>query len=191
VGLAALACACASPGAPPAAPALRDARMAPIVPDAADHAAADLAAAALVRDLAPADAAALRIRAFDAQREQGDTGLAPAAEDLLHAAAFPGREWRSAAEELLERDDLDPALRERLERALDDDPLVRAQARVRDARMSAFARGFNALAEPIGQSILSTALAPWRLGRSLVAYGLHLYREDPLPLARRQALAHG
>jgi hypothetical protein len=185
-----VACACASPGAPPAGSALRDGRLAPLVPDAAEHAAADLAAAALVGDLAAADAAIARIRAFDAEREAGDTGLAPAAEDLFNAAARPGRAWRSAAEQLLERDDLDPALRERITRALRDDPLVRADARVRDARVSAFARGFNTLAEPIGQSLLSTALAPWRLVRSLASYGLHLYREDPLPLERRQALAH-
>jgi hypothetical protein len=161
-----------------------------MVPDAADYAAADLAAAALAGDLAAADAALSRIRAIDAEREEGDTGLAPAADDLWNAAAQPGRAWRSAAEELLERDDLDPALRERVLRALRDDPLVRARARIRDARVSAFARAFNTLAEPVGQSILSTALAPWRLARSLAGYGLHLYREDPLPLERRQALAH-
>jgi hypothetical protein len=182
---------CATPGAPPVAPPLRDARRAPLVPDEADHAAADLAAAALVGDAPGAVRASARIAAFDAERERGPTGLAPAAAELWNAASMPGRaSWREASETLLARDDLDPALRERIERALDDDPLVQANANLHDARLNDFASLFNAVVEPIGQSLLNTALAPYRLGRSLIRYGVHLYRRDPLPLERRQALAH-
>jgi hypothetical protein len=161
-----------------------------MVPDSVEHAAAELAAAALVGDLAVAAASAALIDASDELRAEGPTGLAPAAADILNAAAAPGRAYRDKAEALLERDDLDPALRERIERALADDPLVRARARVRDARFNSFARAFNAVVEPIGQSILTSALAPYRLGRSLVGYALQWYRADPLPLRRRQALAH-
>jgi hypothetical protein len=169
---------------------LRDGRIAPLVPDDVDYAAADIAAAALSGDVIGAASASETIAIADATRPEGATGLAPVAEDLFHAVAHPGRAYRGASEELLLRDDLDAALRERIERALDDDPLVRAQARVHDARVISFARAFNAFVEPIGQSILNVALTPYRLGRSLVIYGLELYREDPLPLERRQALAH-
>ena len=116
-----------------------------MVPDSVEHAAAELAAAALVGDLAVAAASAALIDASDELRAEGPTGLAPAAADLLNAAAAPGRAYRDKAEALLERDDLDPALRERIERALADDPLVRARARVRDARFNSFARAFNAV----------------------------------------------
>ncbi|MGH0031588.1 MAG: hypothetical protein ACQGVC_17480 [Myxococcota bacterium] len=182
--------ACAGPGAPPVRSPVREARLAPIVPDTADHAAADLAAAALVADVEGAARALDTIAAFDDAREAGPTGLEPAAVDLWNAASVPGRGWREASEEVLERDDLDPALRERIERALQDDPLERASDSVHDARMNAFARFFNTIVEPVGQSVLNTALAPYRIGRSLVRYGIYLYRRDPLPLERRQALAH-
>jgi hypothetical protein len=181
----------ATPGAPPIAPPLREARTAPMVPDEADHAAADLAVAALAGDARQVTLAAARIDAFDAARDEGPTGLAPAAAELWNAAEASSRDdWRLATQELLSRDDLDPALRKRIERAMDDDPLVRARGSENDARRNAFARFFNAIVEPVGQSVLSISLAPYRLGRSLVLYGVHLYRRDPLPLERRQALAH-
>lgn len=186
--------ACATPGAPPTDRPLRSARFAPIVPDAADHAAADLAAAALVGDAGAAADAASRIAAFDTARgEEGEgaTGLAPAAAELWNAAAARDRRaWREASEALLDRDDLDPALRERIERSLEDDPLEQARANVHDARMNSFARAFNSVVEPVGTSILSVSMAPYRLARSLTRYGVFLYRQDPLPLQRRQALAH-
>lgn len=190
LALSALLCACASPGALPSAPSLRDTRVAPMVPDDVEHAAADVAAAALAGDVAEGAAAVAQIDASDEVRDAGPTGLAPAATDLLNASAVPGRAYREAAAKLLDRDDLDPALRERIERQLEDDPLAKANARVRDARVITAARAFNHLVEPIGQSLLSTAMAPYRLARSLVVYGLELYRADPLPLERRQALAH-
>jgi hypothetical protein len=56
--------------------------------------------------------------------------------------------------------------------------------------VTSFARFFNTLAEPIGQSLLVTALLPYRLAQATLRYGLDLYRADPLPLQRRQALAH-
>jgi hypothetical protein len=165
-------------------------RFAPIVPDEADHAAADAATAALAGDADGVAAAVARIAAFDAARSEGPTGLEPAALDLLHASARPGRAYDEASLDLLERDDLDPALRERIERARADDPLRIADARVHDARMTAAARLFNTVVEPIGQSLLVTALAPYRLAQAGLRYGLDLYQQDPLPLQRRQALAH-
>jgi hypothetical protein len=56
--------------------------------------------------------------------------------------------------------------------------------------MLEFGRLFNALSEPIGNSILTLTLAPYRLAQSVVEYAMVLWQEDALPLQRRQALVH-
>jgi hypothetical protein len=186
--------ACRTVSAPPVdSPVLRGVRFAPLVPDAADHAAADLLAAALVSQPEPAARALERLEDLDADRARAGeptTGLAAPARDLYNAAFLDERAYREAAQDLLERDDLSLALRGRLEQTSRDDPLVLANARIRDAYLISFARLFNAVSEPAGRSILNTATAPYRLGQSLVRYAIDVYREDALPLQRRQALAH-
>jgi hypothetical protein len=67
--------------------------------------------------------------------------------------------------------------------------LLLASERVRDSRWATFARAFNAVSEPIGKSILTAVLAPYRLGYSLFSYSVGLYAREPLTLQRRQALA--
>jgi len=185
--------ACRTPGAVPETPALAPgSRVAPIPPDAADRAAARLALAALAGDRARAALRIAELAALDAEREAaGDaaTGLVPAARDLSDAALGDPRADRAATRQLLAGGDLDPALATRLEQQLADDPLALAGQRIREGRWSAFARLFNSVAEPLGQSILSTALAPYRLGQSLLQYAVGLYTRDPLPLQQRQALA--
>lgn len=176
----------------------RGTRFAPIVPDALDHAAAHLADAVLARDAADAEDALRGVERAEARVRAGSagddpapaTGVVPAALDAADAVLHPGRSWRDATEELLERDDLDPALRERLVRELKDDPLELARARLWDARVVDFADVFNAVAEPVGQSILRTAAAPYLLGRSVTEYALDFVEEEPLSLRRRQVLAH-
>src|SRR5262249_60214849 len=84
----------------------------------------------------------------------------------------------------------DAASRARLERWLEDDPLALAQKRVGEASFSSFARLFNAVSEPVGKSIFSTALLPYTLGAALAHYTIDFAREDALPLQRRQALVH-
>jgi hypothetical protein len=190
---AALALACKGPGVvPEMAPLATDVHFAPIVPDDADRASADLAVSAFAGNAEGARDALDRIERFDREREaegEQESGLAPIGQDLFNAAAVPGRNYLDASDALLERRDVDPATRERLERNEAGDPLERADARIRDARMGAFARFFNAFVEPVGKSAMTTALAPVRLGLSLARYGIDLYRQDPLPLQRRQALA--
>jgi hypothetical protein len=185
---------CQTPAAPPVgSPVLRGVRFAPIVPDGADHATADLLAAALVADPTESALALERLERIEDRRDQAGqapTGLVPLAADLHNAAFLDARAYREAAEDLLERDDLSLALRGRLKQASRDDPLILANARMRDAYMFSGARLFNALAEPVGRSVLTTSLAPYRLGQSLVRYAIEVYRDDPLPLQRRQALAH-
>jgi len=163
------------------------------VPDVADHTAAALAAAALAGDPQETAAALRRLQAIDTvliASEEPATGLAPVSHDLANATLDGGRAYRSATLELLERDDLDPATHERLSRAALDDPLVQADARIRDARMIEFGRAFNAFAEPIAKSVLTITMAPYRLAKSLLEYAIALRQEDALPLQRRQALAH-
>ena len=185
---------CRTPGAAPVgSPLVRHTRLAPIVPDEADHAAANLAAAALVSDRARAARELEIIEAVDRGRRRGDlppTGLAAQAEDLLNATLFGGRSYRDATEELLDRDDLTEELRARLERDHADDPLALAKARVHDARMIQVARLFNAVSEPAGHAILTTTFAPYKFAQSAVVYMIQIAKDDPLPLQRRQALAH-
>jgi len=194
----AVACAaltgCQTPAASPlGSPVLRGVRFAPIVPDGADHATADLLAAALASDAAGSTRALEKLERIEERRDQAGeapTGLAPLAADLHNAAFLDERAYREAAEDLLDRNDLTDALRGRLKQTTRDDPLVLANARIRDAYMLSSARLFNTLAEPVGRSVLTTSLAPYRLGQSLLRYAIEVYREDALPLQRRQALVH-
>ncbi|MGE4650075.1 MAG: hypothetical protein AAEJ53_04235, partial [Myxococcota bacterium] len=192
--LAAAALACQSPAVAPLAPPLQaPTRFAPQVPDEIDHASADLAAAALADDEAGATLALQRIEAGDAQRQaegEAASGVVPVAIDALNTIRFRGRDYRDATEQLLERDDVPAATRARLEQALQDDPLVLARARVRDSYMHSTARLFNAVAQPAGHALSAGPLFPYQIATSVAHYLLDTADSDPLPLQRRQALAH-
>jgi hypothetical protein len=185
---------CRTPGAAPRGSALeRNLQRAVIVPDVADHTAADVAAAALVSDREAAILALERLESIDTvlvSAEEPPTGLAPVARDLVNTTLDDPRHYREATRQLLKEDDLDPALERRLDLVAADDPLLLARARMRDSYVISFGRAFNAVAEPLGRSIMTTTMAPYRLGRALLAYAAELYRSDPLPLQERQALAH-
>ena len=185
---------CRSPGARPIGPVIDSSvRFSTRVPDVADHAAAKLASAALVSDVERAERLLGRLRAIDTVLVAGGdlpTGLVPVAADLVNAAANSSLGYRKATGALLESNDLDPALRTRLSQTKKNDPLALASARIRDAWMISLGRAFNALAEPIGTSIMTTGLAPYRLARSVLNYAIQAYNREPLPLQRRQALAH-
>ena len=181
--------ACQTPAALPSGPPLGNApRFAPIVPDDVDHAAADLAVAALAADRAQTARALGRMETAVA-REDRAIGLGPLAQETANAVLFPGRPGRAATERLLARDDVDAATRERLERSLADDPWVLAEQRIADARFVEVARVFNAVSAPVGRSISNASLLPYSLGRALARVAIDVAREDPLPLRRRQALA--
>jgi len=189
---AALLCACAGPAAVPEHALLAPSRYAPIVPDDADEAAADLASSALVGDADGASDAQTRIERYDAEQEQiGEraSGLAPLGQDVANAAQQSPRGYLSTSDELLSRGDVDPAMRERLEREAAADPLERGNQRMQEAYLTSFARAFNAVAEPLGQSMTTFAFAPIRLGVSVARYAIERYREETMPLQRRQALA--
>ncbi len=196
IGVVAIGCltGCRSPGARPIGPAIDSSvRFSTRIPDVADYAAAELASAALLSDAKRAERLLGRLRAIDTVLVSGGdllTGLVPVATDLVNATAASSHGYRRTARALLESNALDPALRERLSQTEKNDPLALASARIRDAWMIRFGRAFNALAEPIGKSIMTTGLAPYRLARSLLNYAIQIYNQEPLPLQRRQALAH-
>ena len=185
---------CRSPGARPIGRAIdSNVRFSTRVPDVADYAAAELASAALASDAERAKRLLRRLRAIDTVLVAGGdlpTGLVPVATDLVNATEDSSLGYRESTHALLEDDDLDPALRERLSQTEKNDPLALASARIRDAWVISIGRAFNALAEPIGKSIMTMSLAPYRLARSLLSYAIQLYNQEPLPLQRRQALAH-
>ncbi len=170
---------------------------APRVPDVADHTAARVASAALLahaesgrRELERAVSSLEAIDTVLLASEEAPTGLLPAARDLANASLDDHRAYRRAADALLDRGGLDPALEERIEQFRGDDPLALARARIRDARQIEFARAFNALAEPAGRSAMNLSMAPYRFAQALVAYAIQRYQTEALPLQRRQALAH-
>ena len=185
---------CRSPGARPIGRAIdSNVRFSTRVPDVADYAAAELASAALASDAERAKRLLRRLRAIDTVLVAGGdlpTGLVPVATDLVNATVDSSLGYRESTHALLENDDLNPALRERLSQTEKNDPLVLASARIRDAWVISFGRAFNALAEPIGKSIMTMSLAPYRLARSVLSYAIQVYNQEPLPLQRRQALAH-
>jgi hypothetical protein len=185
--------ACGTPGGqPPRSSFLPPVGAAP-PPDAADHTTAALARAALLSDPEGTARALRSLHALEtvlAAAEDPPTGLVPAAIDLRNTTLDDRRAWRDATEALLDRDDLDPVLRKRLELQRDDDPLELAGDRIRDDRLIEFASAFNTLVEPVGRSIMTSQLAPYRLGRALLHYAVEVYTREELSLQRRQALEH-
>lgn len=185
---------CHTPGAKPIGPVIDSGvQFSRRVPDVADYAAAELATAALNSDLPTATRILKRLRAIDTVLVAGGnlpTGLVPVATDLVNATMDAPRVYRNATRALLAQDDLDPALRARLSQTERNGPLALADDRIHDARLIAFARAFNSLSEPVGKSIMSVSMGPYRMARSMLSYALQLHQQEPLSLQRRQALAH-
>jgi hypothetical protein len=186
--------ACRTPGATPESRALEpDIHFSTTIPDVADRTAVDLAAAALVSDPAATERALRRLAAIDTvllAADEPPTGLGPVAADLVNAMVDDPRRYREATRELLEEGDLDPVVRARLEQVEDDDPLKLANKRMRDVKVLAFGRAFNAVAEPVGKSIMTQAVAPYRLANSAIKYAIDLYTRPAILLQERQALVH-
>ncbi|MGI9591577.1 MAG: hypothetical protein ACR2P8_09425 [Myxococcota bacterium] len=194
LGLLAGLLACTAPGGLPPRSAFREPiASTPPPPDIADQQAVELARAALISDRTHTDRVLKNFEAIEtvlAASDEAPTGLMPIAIDLRNTTLDDRRAYRSASKSLLKRKDLDPAMRARLEYFRDDAPLELAKDRIHDAWLLSFGRAFNTLAEPVGKSIMTFKLAPYRLGRSLLNYAVQVYTEERLTLQRRQALAH-
>ena len=162
-------------------------------PDELERSTRSLAAAVLLGDEAGADAARGRIDALDAERRaagEPPSGLAPYAQDAENATLPDPRAFRAAQRELLERNDLPPALETRVEIEVKDDPLALADARLRDARSGRIARSINAFTRAIGTSFANPVLLAYRVSMAALGFGLSERQEDPLSPPERQALGH-
>jgi hypothetical protein len=181
----------AAPGTPDPLEALPT-RATP-VPDAPDFAAHDLAAAVLAGT--PEAARSAQRQLEEGERVRALAGLPPAGlaapgQHLLDATEPDAIARRRASRALLRRDDVDPALRRRLEIEVEDDPLELADARIGEARRARVARGVNALSEAAGRSLTSTVFAPIRIAQALVGVAVAEHMDDPISVQERQALAH-
>jgi len=164
---------------------------APLVPDEADHAAHDLMAATLSDDHARADRAISTLESLDADRRSSGerpTGLVPYAYDLRDATLPSAESYKQATEKLLERNDLEPALRTRLEDTVNDDPLEQADARMREAHLIAYGSVFNALAEPASKVVTTGFRAAIGVARALIGLAVAWHNSEELTLQERQAL---
>ena len=163
------------------------------VPDDADHAARDLAVAALADS--PAEARARLAPLDQAERERSDageppSGLAAYGQHLVDATQPDPIAYRRASAALLERDDVDPALRKQLQEEVDGDPLRLARIRIGESRMARLARDLNPFAEALGKSVLTVALLPMRLAQAAIGVAVAEHMDDPISLQERQALSY-
>jgi hypothetical protein len=162
-----------------------------MVPDDADLAARDLAGAAFATDRPGVERAMAHLTQLDEEQKESEgvgTGLLPVAQDLVAASADDHVAYIHNAETLLDRDDLDPALRTRLKQTVDDEPLRVAAARRRDARVNMIASIVNRVAEPLGRVAFSTVNAAAGVGKALLTIAIEKHLEDEMTTPERQAL---
>jgi len=161
------------------------------LPDDTDRAARDVAEAALGTD---ASAARAQLAAFESteklRRAAGEapSGLDGYAQHLVDATSDDAIVYRHASSELLDRGELDPALRKQIEMEVADDPLLLAKQRIGEGRRARLARGVNTLSAALGRSIFTTLLAPVRLAQAVVGLAVAEHLDDPISLQERQAL---
>jgi hypothetical protein len=192
--LASLALGCAGSAALPAGTTLvaersRSTRL----PDDLDRATRDLLAVALIASQDHALAARDTLAVLEEERRAHGgpaTGLLPYADHLVAAMSRDAIAYRAESLALLERDDLEPALREFLETQVEDDPLRLARVRISDSRKQKGARVFNAFASAAGRSALNLSMAPARLASAALKVAIAEHLEDPISVPERQALHH-
>jgi hypothetical protein len=84
---------------------------------------------------------------------------------------------------------LDPRLRSRLDRLIDNDPIRLAKKRQFDGWHRLWARTFNAVSQPLGSSVITGfVLAPYQLTNSIIHYLADFSNNEALSLTDRQAL---
>ena len=116
--------------------------------------------------------------------------MLPYALDARNATLDDTLAYRRAADALLRRKDLDPALRARLRQEVADDPLRLADARLHDARVRRIGRAVNAFSAALGRSAMTGVMLPFRLLQSIVGVAVAEHQDDELTPPERQALAH-
>ncbi len=163
------------------------------VPDDTDKLAHSQAVAVLLSDRPKADDCIAELEAIDAarrERQEPPTGVLPYALDARNATLDDTLAYRREADALLQRNDLDPALRARLRQEIADDPLRLADARLHDARLRRIGRMVNAFSGALGRSAWYGVLLPVRLLQSIIGVAVAEHQDDELTPPERQALAH-
>ncbi|HTY16842.1 MAG TPA: hypothetical protein VMH82_03850 [Myxococcota bacterium] len=163
------------------------------VPDESDHAAHDLAAAALGGT--PGDAQAKLAQLDEVERlraaaGEAPTGLAGYGQHVVDSTESDPIVYRRRTATLLQRNDVEPALRKQLEQEVEDDPLRLASIRIGESRQARLARDINAFSQAIGTSIMTVALLPLRVAQAALGVAVAEHMDDPISLQERQALAY-
>jgi hypothetical protein len=160
------------------------------LPDDSERLAARVAAAALADDTSTATARSAALAQSDAERvERGEpvSGLADNAGEVV-AAGSGSVAFRAHAEAMLERDDLDPATRRRLERSIASDPLAQADARLAQERQYKAGAVFNRVVEPVSRFLISGAANPLDATRTTISTLLTAHQFPEASVRERQAL---
>ncbi|MBK7949556.1 MAG: hypothetical protein IPK00_12645 [Deltaproteobacteria bacterium] len=160
------------------------------VPSPTDLAAARLARVALVSSIANSDRPDAALAALEAApKDDDEERLTALAADLRNATLDDPIAYRDASRRLRRRFGIDPRLASRLDETIADDPLRIARRRKRDDWHRLFARTFNSVAEPLGQSVITGFfLAPYTLANSFIHYFAEFSNAEPLSTTGRQAL---
>src|SRR5690606_25116248 len=124
-----------------------------------------------------------------APKEPQEERLALLATDLRNATLDDPIADRDASRALRRRFGVDPRLAARLDETIATDPLAQARSRNRDDWHRLFARTFNSISEPLGQSLITGfILAPYQLANSMIHYVAGFSNAEPLSTTGRQAL---
>jgi len=161
------------------------------LPEDAERVAARVAAAALAGRTDQAIARALALEREDkarVARGEPSSKLSDNAAEVVAACdgsdAFPAH----ARTMLARRDDLDPALRRRLERAIEDDPLARADADIAADRQWKAGSIVNRVVEPVSSLLLTGVTNPVESVRSTVATLLTAHHFPSATVHERRAI---
>jgi len=170
------------------------------MPTAGDLASARLARAALITrrppeirkidpDTAPPSVEAALADLERSKFSKDEKDAIPLAIDLRNATLDDPIAYRASSRKLRSRRGLDPRIKSRLDRTIDDDPIRLAKRRQFDGWHRLWARTFNTISEPLGSSLITGfVLAPYQLANSIVHYFADFSNNESLSFTDRQAL---
>jgi hypothetical protein len=120
---------------------------------------------------------------------EDDDDVIPLAIDLRNATLDDPIAYRAGSRKLRSRRGLDPRIKSRLDRTIDDDPIRLAKRRQFDGWHLLWARTFNTISEPLGSTLITGfVLAPYQLANSIIHYFADFSNNEALSLTDRQAL---
>jgi hypothetical protein len=160
------------------------------LPDDVERATGRLAAVVLANQTDTAAEILGAIQENDADRQRKglpSTGLTDNALDLFNALEG-SRGYPALAEALLDREDLDPVLRSRIERYLESQPLRVAEERLREDRVRKWGSVFNRTVAPASRLFTGGALPALESGRAAIASLLVMHSFPKATTQERQAL---